>query len=197
MALSPAVRVQGKVSHDLTRSLLSALDVYLFRSEDMVQQLTYVAAQFDRIGYESEDQGLTKALNLAKTVHDNTAEVHAKVSAALSELTGTDMYSPDTTNDEVMGALQPLDHAVNECYGQVAENTYFIDGVYEFSNDVAESVARDRNQFHGNDVIDALDYVVELCRIISGDDSGAPTQEIIESLIDGYDGIRSMSVEVN
>lgn len=96
-----------------------------------------------------------------------------------------------------MSALKATDHAVNECYGQVSENTYFIDGVYEFSNDVAESVARDRNQFHGNDVIDSLDYVVELCRIISGDGSGAPTQEIVESLIDGYDGIRNMSVEVD
>ena len=63
MALSPAVRVQGKVGHDLARSLLSVLDVYTIRSEDMVQQLSYVAAQFDRVGFESETRDLPKPWN--------------------------------------------------------------------------------------------------------------------------------------
>lgn len=197
MALSPAVRVQGKVGHDLARSLLSVLDVYTIRSEDMVQQLNYVAAQFDRVGFESEDQGLTKALELAKSVLDTTGEVWGELNSALMNLQATDMYSPTTTNDDVMEALKPLDHVVNECYGLVSENTQNISGIRDASHAASEDVAHHRHLFEHNDVVDTLDYVTELCRIIAGDGNGAPTEDVALSLIDGYDGIRSMSVEVD
>lgn len=197
MALSPAVRVQGKVGHDLASSLLSVLDVYMARSEDMVQQLNYVAAQFDRVGFENEDQGLTKALELAKSVLDTTGEVWGELNSALLNLQATDMYSPNTTNNDVMEALKPLDHVVNECYGLVSENTQNISGIRDASHATAEDVAHHRHLFEHNDVADSLDYVTELCRIIAGDGNGAPTEDVALSLIDGYDGIRNMSVEVD
>src|SRR5699024_5060518 len=117
MALSPAVRVQGKVGHDLARSLLSVLDVYTIRSEDMVQQLNYVAAQFDRVSIEIEDQKITKAMKLAKSVLNTTGEVCGEMNSILMNQQATDMYSPSTNNVDVMEVIKTLDHDINEGYG--------------------------------------------------------------------------------
>lgn len=193
MTLSEKVRIQAKVGSDLARSMHAMLGVFVAQAEDVSQQLSYVTTQFERSDIDDEDSQLTTALSLSQQMGDDFAESSAVLQHALSTVGEHDIYSDETTNEGVVSALGELDRAVANTRVSVESNSQSVEQLSDMVAEATEVAVKHKNSFAHGDVFDSLDYANECCRVIRFSFTGG---SVASSLIDGYDSVRGLSVEV-